>query len=117
MTKTEMLKINERQASEIRRLIHEASERLISLNSAHDEIAKLKEELKEKDDVIADLKNFLDEQKASIKRQNQQLTEKELYEKKVKETAPTGVPAIDAAVDRLIKLEAKFEAHENPYIF
>lgn len=65
--------------------------------------AELKKKLKDKDDTI--------------KRMNQQLTEKELYEKKKKENAPTGVPAIDATVDRLIKLEAKIEAQENPYFF
>jgi chromosome segregation ATPase len=82
-----------------------------------DGIRDLEDEIDKKNEVIADLKNFLDDQKATIKRQNQQLTEKELYERKSKETAPTGVPAIDATVDRLIRLEAKYEAQQNPYFF
>lgn len=74
------------------------------------EIDKQKKVIKEKDDEIAELK-------ATIARQDKLLTEQDLYEKKKKETAPTGVPAIDATVDRLLKLEAKFEAQENPYFF
>lgn len=66
--------------------------------------------IKEKDAEIAELK-------ATIARQDKLLTEQELYEKKKKETAPTGVPAIDATVDRLIRLESKFEAQVNSYIF
>ena len=66
---------------------------------------------------IKSLEEDLDKCVKDIERLNRQLTEKELYEKKAKKTAPTGVPAIDATVDRLIKLEAKFEAKENPYFF
>lgn len=81
------------------------------------EVEELKRQLGVREEYIDVLNNKLSEQNETIKRQNQQLTEKELYEKKAKETAPTGVPAIDATVDRLIKLEAKFEAKENPYFF
>ena len=77
----------------------------------------LKKQLDERDREIKRLKEYNDCLQKTVDRQNQQLTEKELYEKKAKETAPTGVPAIDATVDRLIKLEAKFEAKENPYFF
>jgi predicted RNase H-like nuclease (RuvC/YqgF family) len=77
----------------------------------------LKIEINKMSREIDKMSREIEELKATIKRQDQQLTEKELYEKKSKETAPTGVPAIDATVDRLIKLEAKFEAKENPYFF
>jgi predicted RNase H-like nuclease (RuvC/YqgF family) len=80
-------------------------------------IKELREKLKELEDEIDKKNKEIEELKATVDRQNKLLTEKELYEKKSKETAPTGVPAIDATVDRLIKLEAKFEAKENPYFF
>lgn len=73
------------------------------IDKLNEKNAELREQLKKKDDTI--------------KRLSQQLTEKELYEKKSKETAPTGVPAIDATMDRLIRLEAKYEAQQNPYFF
>ena len=95
------------------------------------EIKKLKEGIKWRDDGIKDLEDEIDKkneeieclkgevecQRETIKRMSQQLTEHELYEKKKKENAPTGVPAIDATMDRLLKLEAKYEAQENPYFF
>ena len=96
-----------------------------------EEIKKLKEGIKWRDDGIKDLEDEIDKkneeieclkgevecQRETIKRMSQQLTEHDLYEKKKKESAPTGVPAIDATVDRLIRLEAKLEAQENPYFF
>ncbi len=102
-----------------------------SICDKDEEIEMLKEGIKWRDDGIKDLEDEIDKkneeieclkgevecQRETIKRMSQQLTEKELYEKKSKETAPTGVPAIDATVDRLIRLEAKYEAQENPYIF
>ena len=84
-------------------------------------------ELKEKNERIRELENargenerlkeLCDKQKEVIDRQNRLLTEHDRYEKKKKESAPTGVPAIDAMTDRLLKLEAKIEAQENPYFF
>ena len=102
-----------------------------ALETKDKEVKKLKEGIKWRDDGIRDLEDEIDKkneeieclkgevecQRETIKRISQQLTEKELYEKKAKETAPTGVPAIDATVDRLIRLEAKCEAKENPYFF
>jgi chromosome segregation ATPase len=82
-----------------------------------DGIRDLEDEIDKKNEEIECLKGEVESQRETIKRMSQQLTEKELYEKKAKETAPTGVPAIDATVDRLLKLEAKIEAQENPYIF
>lgn len=96
-----------------------------------DKIEKLKEGIKWRDGGIKDLEYEIDKKNEEIERLNackkqfeivndnlnRKLTEKELFEKKKKENAPTGVPAIDATVDRLIKLEAKFEAQENPYFF
>ena len=82
-----------------------------------DDIKDLEDEIGKKNEEIECLKGEVECQRETIKRMSQQLTEKELYEKKSKETAPTGVPAIDATVDRLLKLEAKFEAQENPYFF
>ena len=88
------------------------------------EIKKLNEEIKWRQEGIEELEDEIDkkneeieELKETVKRMSQQLTEKDLYEKKKKESAPTGVPAIDATMDRLIRLEAKFEAQENPYFF
>lgn len=72
---------------------------------------------KKKGAEIAKLNELIEDLRRDIDRQNKLLTEHDLYEKKAKENAPTGVPAIDATMDRLIRLEAKFEAQENPYFF
>ena len=95
------------------------------------EIAKLKEGIEWRQDGIKDLEDEIDKKneeiellkaekadlKETIKRMSQQLTEKELFEKKMKAAAPTGVPAIDAVMDRMCRLEAHIEAQENPYFF
>jgi DNA repair exonuclease SbcCD ATPase subunit len=82
-----------------------------------DGIKDLEDEIDKKNEEIEYLKGEVENQRETIKRLSQQLTENELYEKKKKENAPTGVPAIDATMDRLIRLEAKYEAHQNPYFF
>ena len=85
------------------------------------------EELKKKTERAGELQNAYEEnerlkslceaQQKTIDRLNRQITEKELYEKKLKSLDPTGVPAIDLVFERMCRLEAKIEAQENPYFF
>ena len=88
-----------------------------ALEIKNEGIEKLKAEIAKKNNEIELLKAENTDLKERIKQLNQQLTENELYEKKKKENAPTGVPAIDTALERLYKLEAHVEAQENPYFF
>ena len=103
----------------------ERRDRLIK--DTHKEIEKLKEGIKWRDDGIRDLEDEIDKKneeiellkaekadlKETIKRMSQQLTEKELYEKKVKEYKERNIPI----GERICRLEAHIEAQENPYFF
>lgn len=110
-------KVLEIKNEEIKKLKNEIEKLKEGIKWRDDGIRDLEDEIDKKNEEIECLKGEVECQRETIKRMSQQLTEKELYEKKSKETAPTGVPAIDATVDRLLKLEAKFEAQENPYFF
>ena len=104
-----------------------------------DEIVKLNEEIKWRQDGIEELEDEIDKkneeiehlngvtenQKKMIERLSRQLTEKELYEKKMKEAEEQrrGLlteyydPRVDELVKWMCRLEAHIEAQENPYFF
>lgn len=93
-------------------------------NEKEDEVEKLKEGIKWRQDAIVELEDEIDKKneeiedlKATVDRQNKLLTEKELYEKKMKVAELTGVPAMDAVLEKMCRVEAKIEAQENPYFF
>lgn len=97
------------------------------LKGRADLIKHLSKELTESAKKSDELRGQLAEKDAEIKELNRQLTEKELYEKKCKEWEKkihdlgtielTKGTQFNILMDRLIKLEAKFEAQENPYFF
>ena len=85
----------------------------------------LKEEVEKKDAEIKSLTAKLNDMRHTIDRLNQQLTEKELFEKKMKEAEERrkGLlteyydPRVDDLVKGMCMLEAKIEAKERPYFF
>lgn len=114
MSKREEIRRLEKRCDAYERTVVSHGKSILNL---HAEKRELKKQLDEKDREIKRLKEYNDGLQKIVDRQNQQLTEQDLYAKKKKETTPTGVPAIDATVDRLLKLEAKFEANGDPYFF
>lgn len=111
----------QKQLEELENEIYKKNEMIEKLKEGikwrDDGIKDLEDEIDKKNEEIEDLKKRLDELSATIKRQDSLITEKELIEKKLKSLDKTGVPAMDAVLERMCRVEAKIEARENPYFF
>ena len=82
-----------------------------------DGIKDLEDEIDKKNEEIERLKGVVENRRETIKRMSQQLTEYDLFDKKMKTAELTGDANWDSMVERMCRLESKFEAQENPYFF
>lgn len=81
------------------------------------EIEKMRKILEEKDKEIERLKESTKELQSIVGRQNQILTENDLYARRMAKVQPVGDSLLDGVIERLCRLESKIEAKENPYYF
>lgn len=124
---TDELKEAAKKRDELRVQLAEKDEEIAGLKKRCEELKnKIAEKNEDFDMAIKRKDELLKGKNKEIVRLNQQLTERDLYEKKKDEVynmtakdshEPDAMSYAMIALDRICRLEAKIEAQENPYFF